>query len=191
MRKTLEDFNFKKYEQYDVDGIKTYIDNFSDEWFINTSRQDNYYVHKDTNSYFAYTTSLEWKEKQDFVTNTTSNDSGLLELLEPIISDLEKLHDGTRGMVLLIKLKAGQDIAPHKDSGDYLMLSRRHHIPIVTTPDVLFGVGDELVNMNTGECWEINNSRVHSVNNNSSIDRVHLLIDIMPNTEIGKNDCSS
>jgi quercetin dioxygenase-like cupin family protein len=186
MRKTLEDFNFKQYGQYDVDPVKTHIDNFSDEWFINTSRQDNYYVHKDTNSYFVYTTSLEWKEGQDFLTNTTSNDSGLLELLEPIISDLEKLHDGTRGMVLLIKLKAGQDIAPHKDSGDYLMLSRRHHIPVVTTPDVFFGVGDELVNMNTGECWEINNSRVHSVNNNSSIDRVHLLIDIMPNEEIGK-----
>ena len=186
MRKTLEDFNFKKYQQYDIDAIKTHIDNFSDEWFINTSRQDNYYVHKDTNSYFVYTTSLEWKEGQDFVTNTTSNDSRLLELLEPIVSDLEKLHNGTRGMVLLIKLKSGQDIAPHKDSGDYLMLSRRHHIPIVTTGDVFFGVGDESVNMNTGECWEINNSRTHFVNNGSKIDRVHLLIDIMPNTEIGK-----
>lgn len=186
MRKTLEDFNFKKYTGYDVEGIKKYIDNFSDEWFINTSRQDNHYVHKDTNSYFVYTANLQWKEGQDFVTETTSKDAALLELLEPIISDLEKLHDGVRGMVLLIKLKAGQDIAPHHDSGDYLMISRRHHIPIVTADNVFFGVDSESVNMEVGECWEINNSRTHSVKNGSKIDRVHLLIDIMPNKEIGK-----
>ena len=37
-----------------------------------------------------------------------------------------------------------------------------------------------------GECWEINNTRLHAVENNSKIDRIHLLIDIMPNIEIGK-----
>ena len=186
MRKMIEDFNFKQHGKYDVEPIKNYIDSFSDEWFINTSRQDNYYVHKDTNSYFVYTANLGWKEGEDFYTQTTSNDNDLLKLLEPIISDLEKIHDGVRGMVLLIKLKAGQDIAPHHDSGDYLMLSKRNHIPVVTSDSVFFGVGDEKVKMGTGECWEINNSRLHFVNNGSKIDRVHLLIDIMPNTEIGK-----
>lgn len=185
MRKKLEDFNFKKYQNYSVDEIKEYIDGFSDEWFINTSRQDNYYVHKDTTSYFVYTANLEWKEGTSFVVNKTSNNTGLLKLLEPIISDLEKFHNGTRGMVLLIKLKAGQNIAAHHDSGDYLMISRRHHIPIVTAENVFFGVGSDTVNMQTGECWEINNSRTHFVNNTSKIDRVHLLIDIMPNEEIG------
>jgi hypothetical protein len=186
MRKTVEDFNFKQHSKYDVDSVRTYIDNFSEEWLINTSRQDNHYVHKDTTSYFVYTADLGWKEGEDFVVQKTSNDQGLLELLEPIISDLEKIHDGVRGMVLLIKLKAGQDIAPHYDAGDYLMISRRNHIPVVTSDDVFFGVGDEKVRMATGECWEINNSRTHFVNNSSKIDRVHLLIDIMPNTEIGK-----
>lgn len=186
MRKTLEEFNFKQHGKYNVDLIKHYIDGFSEEWFINTSRQDNHYVHKDTNSYFVYTADLRWKEGDDFVTQTTSNDETLLKLLEPIISDLEKIHDGVRGMVLLIKLKAGQDIAPHHDSGDYLMLSRRNHIPVVTSDDVFFGVDTEKVKMQTGDCWEINNSKTHFVNNGSKIDRVHLLIDIMPNTEIGK-----
>jgi hypothetical protein len=186
MRKQLEDFNFKKYTNYSVDAIKNHIDSFSEEWFINTSRQDKHYVHKDTNSYFVYTANLNWKEGQEFVVEKTSNDAELINLLEPIISDLERIHKGVRGMVLLIKLKAGQDIAPHHDSGDYLMLSRRNHIPVVTSDSVFFGVGDDRVKMATGECWEINNSRTHYVNNGSKIDRVHLLIDIMPNTEIGK-----
>jgi len=186
MRKMLEDFNFKQHNSYDVEPIRNYIDSFSEEWFINTSRQENYYAHKDTNSYFVYTADLFWKEGEDFSTEKTSKDKGLLDLIEPIISDLEKIHNGVRGMVLLIKLKAGQDIAHHYDSGDYLMLSRRNHIPVVTSDSVFFSVGDDKIKMSTGECWEINNSRTHYVENGSKIDRVHLLIDIMPNEEIGK-----
>lgn len=186
MRKTLEDFNFKQHGNYDIKPIKNYIDSFSDEWFMNTSRQDKHYAHKDTNSYFVYTANMRWKSGEEFIVEQTSTNKRLLEIIEPIVSDLEKSQDGVRGMVLFIKLKAGQDIAPHCDNGDYLMISRRNHIPIVTSDDVFFGVGDEKVNMETGDCWEINNSRIHYVNNNSEIDRVHLLIDIMPNTEIGK-----
>lgn len=184
MNKTFEDFNFIKHNSYDVEGIKQYIDSFSEEWFINTSRQDHYYVHKDTNSYFVYSADMQWKAGESLKTQTTSSDTKLLELLEPIIKDLEQMHHGVRGNVLLIKLKARQSIARHNDSGDYLMFSRRNHIPIVTTEDVFFGVGEDKINMKPGECWEVNNSRLHFVDNNSEIDRVHLLIDIMPKKEM-------
>lgn len=187
MRKTLEDFNFKQHNSYNVEGIKDYISKFSDEWFLDTSRQDNYYVHKDTTSYFIYTANLRWKSGEEFMVQTKSNDKQLLELVEPIIQDLEKTHNGVRGNVLLIKLTAKQNIAIHHDSGDYLMFSRRNHIPVVTSDDVFFGVGSEKVNMKAGECWEINNSRLHFVDNNSEIDRVHLLIDIMPYDELTSN----
>lgn len=184
MRKTLEDFNFKNHKSYDVDNIKEYISGFSDEWFIDTSRQDNNYVHKDTMSYFVYSTNLQWKSGQEFKVVKRSNDETLLKLLDPIIKDLEQVHDGVHGNVLLIKLKAKENIAKHHDSGDYLILSRRNHIPIITSSDVFFGVGDEKINMKSGECWEINNSRTHFVDNNSEIDRIHLLIDIMPHSEL-------
>jgi hypothetical protein len=184
--KIFEDFNFKKHNAYNIEEIKKNIDSFSTEWTLNTHRQDAYPVHKDTNSYFLYTANLNWKIGENFFVEETSKDKKLMQLVEPIIKNLEEIHKGERGNVLLIKLKTGQDVLPHKDSGDYLMLSRRHHIPIVTSSDVSFFVGDESVNMYIGECWEINNSRTHSVSNSSEIDRVHLLIDIMPNIEIGK-----
>lgn len=188
MRKTLENFNFKKHNTYSIEDIKNHIKDYSNEWLLNTSRQDNYYVHKDTTSYFVYNANLQWKSGENFIVKKIATDETLLELLEPIIKDLEITHNGIRGNVLLIKLKAQEDIAIHHDSGDYLMLSRRNHIPIVTSDNVYFGVGDEKINMKAGECWEINNSRLHFVENNSDIDRVHLLIDIMPHNEIG-NQC--
>jgi len=184
MRKTEEDFNFKKHNVYDIEKIREYISDFSGQWLIDTSRQDNYDVHKDTVSYFVYRANLLWKSGQVFNTKQESDDQKLIDLLEPIIKNLEEIHDGVRGMVLLIKLKAKQDISIHFDSGDYLMLAKRNHIPIVTSDNVFFGVGDEKITMQAGECWEINNSRPHLVENNSNIDRVHLLIDIMPKEEL-------
>lgn len=185
MNKISEGFNFNRYLNYDTSLIKNHVDQFSNEWFIDTSRQNEYHTHKDTTSYFIYKSDLGWSVGEDFKTEQKSNDTTLIDLVEPIIKDLENLHKGVRGNVLLIKLKAKHNIPKHADDGDYLVLSRRHHIPIVTSQDTWFAVGSEKVNMGVGECWEINNTRFHSVENNSDIDRIHLLIDIMPKSEIG------
>ena len=186
MRKAEEDFNLKKHAQYDVGKIKEHVEKFTDQWLIDTKRQEMSKIHKETNTYYVYKNNLMWNSGEEFITNKISSDETLLELLEPIIKDLEMIHDGVRANVLLIKLAAKENIPLHEDSGDYLLLSRRNHIPIITTGDVVFGVGSERVSMQAGECWEINNYRLHWVDNDSDIDRVHLLIDIMPNIEIGK-----
>ena len=185
MSKVSENFNFKNHGTYNIDQISSYISKFSDEWFIDTSRQDKYHTHKDTNSYFMYQSDLKWKRGELFAFEQKSDDRELLNLIEPIIKDLEKIHDGVRGNVLFIKLKAKHNIPKHFDDGDYLVCSRRHHVPIVTSSQTFFGVGLEKINMLEGECWEINNTRFHSVENDSDTDRIHLLIDIMPHNEIG------
>ena len=184
MSKVSEDFNFKNLGNYDVEEIKNYISNFAEEWFIDTSRQEIFKAHKDTNSYFIYKADLKWKNSDAFVVEKKSNDAKLVSMIDRIILDLETKHDGVRGNVLLIKLKAGQIIPSHQDSGDYLVASRRHHIPIITSDNTWFTVGSDKINMLVGECWEINNTRFHSVENYSDIDRVHLLIDIMPKKEM-------
>ena len=186
MNKLSENFNFNFFGKYDVLPIQNYINTFSDEWFIDTSRQDIFHAHKDTNSYFIYKTNLGWKQGEDLVVEQKSNYKVLLDMINPIIKDLELRHEGVKSNVLFIKLKAGHIIPSHSDSGEYLLSSRRHHIPIITSDQTFFTVGSEKINMAEGECWEINNSKVHSVENNSKKDRVHLLIDIMPNKEMRK-----
>ena len=184
MSKISEDFNFKNHGTYNIDAIKSHILKFADEWFLDTSRQEQYSNHKDTESYFLYKSDLGWSKGAKFNYEVKSDDDLLLEMVEPIIKDLEKIHDGVRGNVLIIKLKANQNIPSHFDDGDYLVYSRRHHVAIITSQETKFGVGLEKINMLEGECWEINNTRLHSVKNNSDIDRVHLLIDIMPTREV-------
>ncbi len=77
----------------------------------------------------------------------------------------------------LVRLKAGCSIAAHQDNNFSLTHSHRVHLPIVTNDDVQFAVGDETINMREGELYEINNRRMHSVHNNGTDDRVHLILD--------------
>lgn len=182
--KAEEPFNFRDHGSFDVNGIKELVRGFEDEWLVDTSRQETYEVHRSTESYFLYQADLMWEPSQTFIVTKHDISSELEDLVEPIISELEGLHDGQRGNVLFIKLSAGSSIASHQDGGEYLDSARRHHIAIITSEGTRFGVGDEEISMAEGECWEINNSRIHYVDNHSSTDRVHLLIDIMPNSKL-------
>jgi aspartyl/asparaginyl beta-hydroxylase (cupin superfamily) len=64
------------------------------------------------------------------------------------------------------------------DSGYSLESCNRIHIPIITNNEVYFTVGGERKNLKDGEMWQINNNnKMHSVENNSNQDRIHLITD--------------
>ncbi len=78
----------------------------------------------------------------------------------------------------LLRLNAGSHIKPHKDYKlGYENNNFRVHIPIVTNKDVEFVLGGEQLNMLPGECWYTNVNFTHSVANNGSEDRIHLVLD--------------
>lgn len=79
----------------------------------------------------------------------------------------------------LVRLEAGCSIAAHTDMNFSLTHSHRVHLPIITSDQVLFTVGNETINMSEGQLTEINNRRMHSVHNNGSNDRVHLILDFV------------
>ena len=77
----------------------------------------------------------------------------------------------------LVRLNAGGSISQHQDNNFSLTHSHRVHVPVITNDDVTFTVGSESINMRPGEVIEINNRRLHSVENNGSEHRVHLILD--------------
>lgn len=79
----------------------------------------------------------------------------------------------------LVRLTAGNGIAGHQDLNFSLTHSHRVHVPIVTNDKVTFSVGCETIHMREGEVWEINNRRIHSVHNDGTEDRVHLILDFV------------
>jgi hypothetical protein len=182
-KKELESFNFDLVCSYDTDNILKLSKDLNEKWSLYTSRQNEVYgdrvnPHLHTNTYIVQNHPLDWK----FGTPIKSEiqDLEAFSSVSHIIEALEEKVVGKSARVLLIKLGAKKNVAVHKDNGDYLSTVRRFHIPLITNSNVFYTVGEETINMKTSECWEINNLKYHSVSNDSEEDRVHLLIDILP-----------
>lgn len=81
------------------------------------------------------------------------------------------------GRSRLMRLAPGAEVPEHVDTNYYWRTHLRLHIPVVTTPDVLFTCGEETVHMAAGECWVFDTWRPHRVTNGGSAQRIHLVLD--------------
>jgi aspartyl/asparaginyl beta-hydroxylase len=90
-----------------------------------------------------------------------------------------------QGRVRVLKLLPGAKIGEHRDVGlevANLAFKRvRLHIPIQTNPEAVFYVGGERFHMREGGLYYANFSKVHSVRNDGTTDRVHLVLDLQVN----------
>lgn len=146
---------------------------------VNNDRK-NFATHSKTKSHLIYNFPLEWDGNSNIDAEVSTNDLGMTAAVEPLIRLLEEHHNGKRGRVLLVNLPAGEKIPMHADSGIYLQMVHRNHIPIITNDKVMFGVGNTLMSMKENNIYEINNHKTHYVNNDSDFDRYHLIIDVIP-----------
>lgn len=151
---------------------------------VNNNRH-NFSTHSKTKSHLIYDFPLEWDGMSNIEAKLFSDDTEIVDIIEPIIEQIEKHYDGKRGRVLLVNLPAGATIPEHRDSGIYLQTVRRNHIPIITNDLVFFRVGNYETNMKENYFYEINNHKTHSVTNKSQHDRYHLIVDVLPNNTTG------
>lgn len=84
--------------------------------------------------------------------------------------------------VRLLNLNAGSIIKEHRDAElNFEKGEIRLHIPVLTHADVEFFLDKERIDLKAGECWYMNFNLLHAINNKSSINRVHLVIDALVN----------
>lgn len=81
----------------------------------------------------------------------------------------------------LMRLAPGATVPMHTDINYHWHHRVRMHVPIATTPDVKFYCDDQVVHMAQGESWIFDNWRIHKVENNSDIERIHLVADTTGN----------
>lgn len=178
--------NFLFHKKINVSLIKEDVSKFNSEWLEDTSRQHIFDVHKHTSTIQITDFDLDWECFSPYVYKPVLKNKKLFIYLKPIFNYLENLHDGKIGRSMFVKLLANKNIDKHIDGGAYLLVAKRHHIPIITNSKVLFIIDGEQKNLDEGEIWEIDNSKEHEVKNLSNEDRVHLIVDIIPNMYINK-----
>lgn len=174
-----------------LDDLILEVLSFTDEWKIDTSRQDKLATHKDTEMFQLKFISYYWEKGQGDISENinylkTEKSKNVINL---IFKYLEDKYEGKVVRAEIIKMHGRGHIQPHIDSGEFLSLARRIHVPLVTNENVTFTILNSDINMKVGEWYEINNSLPHSVDNQSDMDRIHIIIDILENKLLDyKND---
>jgi Aspartyl/Asparaginyl beta-hydroxylase len=100
----------------------------------------------------------------------------------PYLKKVLQSFQCTKQAVRLLKLNAGSSIKEHRDAElNFESGEIRLHIPVITHADVEFFLDKERLTLQEGECWYMNFNLLHAVDNNSTINRVHLVIDAVVN----------
>jgi hypothetical protein len=166
-----------------IDSIKKEIDGYVYEWFLDISRQRDSQTHEATNMYrlkeLDYTWNLKDKVKSTSPYNFKTEKAN--KEIKEIYAKLENLVQGKVVRSEVINMLPNSRIRSHVDRSDVLYLSRRFHIPITTNKKCIFTVEKEDFHLEQGNLYELNNRRYHSVENASDENRIHLIIDVIPN----------
>jgi len=166
-------------EKIDTDDLLARVEQFPKSKWHESERERLFDVHRDT-------LALLLVHFEDFKYKEPDVRELFLELrkdIQPVIDYISSYYqdNGFIVRILLAKLKSGGKIPHHRDAGFSLLNSHRIHLPLTTNDGVVFSVGGEKKNMRAGELWEINNGLDHAVENRGYDDRIHLIIDWMPN----------
>lgn len=167
---------------FEVDDLIKEVSLYSKEWLLDTSRQELGSVHTKTNMYRICETDYAWipgTPIETFYRNSLKTNEGIAQL-NNIFQILENFYSGKVIRCEIIKLAGKSEILKHTDGGAILHYSRRVHIPLITHPDITFTVMNDTTHMKTGGWYEINNQMPHSVSNPTDIERIHVIIDILP-----------
>lgn len=146
----------------------------SDDWNAFTFRQKTIVGHKDT---LTVPLIYDYGNKKDFVTH--SNYEAFKNYLSVLSAYLHSLGEPSviqRANIVLLRAKS--EIKRHKDVGEFLLSTRRMHIPVFTNDGCYLTVEDKKQHFKASEIWEIDNTgKMHSAHNEGDTDRVHLIID--------------
>lgn len=99
--------------------------------------------------------------------------------IQTLVLDLMRLVSGVRlGSVIISRLPPGAQIPAHVDQGAPATYYDRYHLCLQSSPGTLNISGNETVQYRAGEFYFFDNRSEHAVINNSSDDRIVIVMDV-------------
>lgn len=96
----------------------------------------------------------------------------------PLVMNLFTAVGGERlGRVMVNRIAPGGRIFPHADTPAHAEYYSRFHVVLQSAEGVKFRAGDEMTYWETGSAFWFNNKLEHEIVNESSVDRIHLIMD--------------
>jgi hypothetical protein len=163
---------------------KAILDLDEDAWLSNEQRQDDYEVHRQTQSVIMVFCN---GPMNDLAVSKESGWDLLADAAVPVMHELIGRNypaGGTIIRAMAAKLVPRGRINPHFDAHATFRRSHRIHVPITTNPRVRFNIDGRPYRLEVGEAYEINNQKTHSVMNSGSEDRITFIFDYLPPEQI-------
>ncbi len=166
-------------KDFDVQKIAKKIAQVPEEKWLESERERRFDVHRDTQALVL----IHFEDKLHSEPDIRDHYLEFEDEIQPLLNHIGKFyHDnGFPVRILFARLRSGGEIPEHTDSGYSLLNCHRIHVPIITNEKAAISVGGEEKNMQVGNVYEINNGLTHAVENKGDEDRIHLIIDWMPN----------
>ena len=193
--KKYENFHFKYYGEFDVSELKEHV--LNNVQFKRNKEKNKYELYRDdpslygkigkfkaadTNAVCLSSVPFDWNGTKPLILKYEYDDIILSALVKPIVEKLKEYIDGTEGDVWMNCMDPYGEASGHNDTGFYFENMRRFHIPISTGKNVIYNVDKTSIYIPEGSCYELNNTKFHSIVNNSNIYRINLIVDIIPNS---------
>jgi hypothetical protein len=178
-----EDWGFLDLGEQKIDFIKKELESYDKNWEIDKTRQTSYETHEHTHCISLKSLDYHYiiGSKAQCIESYRLESKDAQAELDKIINFLEIFSGGRAVRVEFINMKPNSRVRKHKDRSDLLYLSRRFHIPIKTNEKVLFFSENESRHLKLGRAYELNNIKYHSVVNSGEENRIHLIVDVLPN----------
>ena len=151
-----------------------------DAWTEQAIRQQEYEVHKDTESIVMLFCEESWPDGEIY---REAGWERLADVAMPLIEKIIETHYEPGGVLLramAARLKTGGRINQHRDSLSSFHIGHRVHVPITTNAGVRYTISGRPYSFDVGKAYEINNQMLHSVMNLGREDRISLIFDYVP-----------
>ena len=176
-------------DNIDIDPIKNKLVQLPEDAWGHSDRENNFKPHQQTQALLLIYDDDFRHYNPTYLDLYSQFEDELKPLLDFIAENFH--HNGFVVRLIFTKLQGHGKIPTHSDKNYSLLKCHRIHVPITSNDHVFFWVGGEQKVMRPGEMWEINNATVHAVDNRSDEDRIHMIIDWVPNSTVRPEDKDS
>jgi len=176
--------NFRRIESaIDTTMVLSELKAAADAWSVNTRRQAEIPVHRETNSIILRTASTGEYHiggVENVLACQTMPEAASFPCLMQFLTEFSRRQQATLQRVMIVRLKPGGRVYPHSDNGQYYELTNRYHLVLSSSGGSRMSSGNETIVMHEGELWWFQNKLTHHAHNDSNDWRVHVIFDLLP-----------
>jgi len=108
--------------------------------------------------------------------------------ISPMLEILRQHYTFRQYSCFISRLHPSGVIGEHRDTGSFLELCHRVHIPLKSNPQVRYVIDDKSYYWEPGKIYEFDNTRLHGVFNESQDYRIHLVVNLYNLTDEQLNE---